>query len=341
MNLTVTALVYQKATRQASHNIQSCSCVKSIIFTSIILTQMFINLSNTFSQNQLPNASVGKIIRFNEFKSKYVIARNIDVWIPLDYNPSHKYAVLYMQDGQMLFDNKITWNNQSWNVDDTAQKLMDEGKTKKFIVVGIWNVDSTRHRDYFPQKPFESLRPTEQDSVSAQLKQVGRCLSKFQPKSDDYLRFIVSELKPFIEQNFSVKRDRSNNFIAGSSMGGLISIYALCEYPEVFGGAACISTHWPGTFTLKNNPFPSEMLRYLSLNLPDPSSHKIYFDCGDQTLDALYPEIQKKVNLVLKNKGYNSINNTSILFFPGDDHSEASWEKRLHFSLEFLFHSRN
>lgn len=298
---------------------------------------MLVNFSMLYSQNLIPKVSSGKIIRFNDFKSNFVSARNIDVWIPADYSPKQKYAVLYMHDGQMLFDEKITWNKQAWNVDETAQRLMDEGKTRKFIVVGIWNVDSTRHRDYFPQKPFESLRVSEQDTVSAQLRKAGRCLDKFQPKSDDYLRFIVAELKPFIEQNFSVKGDPSNNFIAGSSMGGLISLYALCEYPEVFGGAACISTHWPGTFTLKNNPFLGEMLRYVNNKFPDPTSHKIYFDCGDQTLDALYPEIQKEVNVIFKKNGFNSDKNSSFLFFPGDDHSEASWEKRLHFSLEFLF----
>ena len=75
-------------------------------------------------------------------------------------------------------------------------------------------------------------------------------------QSDAYLKFLVTELKPFIDSTFSVATDRSNTFIAGSSMGGLISMYAVCEYPAVFGGAACLSTHWPGIFTAENNPIP-------------------------------------------------------------------------------------
>ena len=72
-------------------------------------------------------------------------------------------------------------------------------------------------------------------------------------QSDNYLKFLVKELKPFIDSSFSTLKDQQNTFIAGSSMGGLISMYAICEYPLVFGGAACLSTHWPGIFTMINN----------------------------------------------------------------------------------------
>lgn len=119
-------------------------------------------------------------------------------------------------------------------------------------------------------------------------------------------------------------------------MGGLISIYAICEYPEVFGGAACLSTHWPGSFTLKNNPFPGRMLKYLRKNLPDPATHKIYFDCGDQTLDSLYPGIQRRVDRIMTAKGFTAAQ-WMTKYFPGEDHSENAWNRRLHIPLEFLF----
>ena len=121
----------------------------------------------------------------------------------------------------------------------------------------------------------------------------------------------------------------------GSSMGGLLSIYAICQYPNIFYGAACLSTHWPGSFTLKNNPFPDEILAYLTRNLPRPKEHKIYFDCGDQTLDALYPDIQKKVDSIMLLKGYDNTNWVTK-YFPGEDHSEKSWNKRVNIPLEFL-----
>jgi predicted alpha/beta superfamily hydrolase len=164
----------------------------------------------------------------------------------------------------------------------------------------------------------------------------GRIKEMFKPQSDNYLKFIVKELKPYIDQKYSVYTNSENTYIAGSSMGGLISMYAMCEYPKIFGGAACLSTHWVGTFTLENNPVPDSFIDYLSKNLPDPSDHKIYFDCGDQTLDALYPPIQKKVDRVMTATGYHE-NNWITKYFPGDDHSEKSWNKRLNIPLEFLF----
>lgn len=284
---------------------------------------------------QSPEVSLGKIQHIENFPSKYVDARNIDVWMPDGYSVSEKYAVLYMHDGQMLYDAATTWNKQSWEVDEVAGKLIREGKTKKFIVVGIWNNGSKRHPEYFPQKPFENLLPTQKDTITAQLQKAGRTKEKFQPISDLYLKFLVTELKPYIDNHFSTLKNRENTVIAGSSMGGLISMYAICEYPEVFGGAACISTHWPGTFSSENNPIPDAFLNYMNSHLPDPKTHQFYFDYGNKTLDALYPELQKKVDLLMKNKGFTPSTWTTQ-FFEGKDHSEKSWTERLHIPFEFL-----
>lgn len=284
----------------------------------------------------LPSVVSGKIERIANFKSRYVTARNVDVWLPEGYSDSLKYAVLYMHDGQMLYDPEITWNSQAWNVDDVAAGLMNSGATKPFVVVGIWNGGQTRHADYFPQKPFKMLSKAERNSVTAQLQQSGRIDGRFNPQSDNYLKFIVRELKPYIDKNYSVHTDRENTFITGSSMGGLISMYAVCEYPDVFGGAACLSTHWPGTFTTENNPIPDAFINYLSQNLPNPESHKIYFDTGDQGLDAQYPPVQKKVDSVMTERGYSETN-WITRYFTGDDHSENAWNRRLHIPLTFLF----
>lgn len=284
---------------------------------------------------QIPAVVNGKIVRIENFKSKFVTARNVDIWLPEGYCDTVKYAVLYMHDGQMLYDPTLCWNKQAWDVDDTGSKLMTENKAKKFIVVGIWNGGETRHPDYFPQKPFEQLTQIEKDTISAQLKRAERAKALFQPNSDNYLKFIVKELKPFIDDNYSVHKDRANTFIAGSSMGGLISMYAICEYPKIFGGAACLSTHWIGSFTLHNNPMPNAFVKYLRKNLPSPKNHKIYFDCGDQSLDALYPEIQQKVDKVMISNRF-SVENWKTKYLPGEDHSEKAWSKRLNIPLEFL-----
>jgi len=296
---------------------------------------LFISIIFTFLSNaQEVKVSSGKVQRFANFQSKLIDARNIDIWLPDGYSNKKKYAVLYMNDGQALYDPETTWNKQAWEVDEIAGKLIAEGKTQKFIVVGIWNNGPKRHPEYFPQKPFESLTQIQKDTVTAQLQKAGRTKEIFQPYSDLYLKFLVTELKPFIDKNFSTNPDQST-FIAGSSMGGLISMYAICEYPKVFGGAACLSTHWPGTFTVANNPIPSAFVNYLNANLPNPKDHKIYFDYGDQTLDAMYKPFQEKVDIVMKAKGFTN-KNWETKFFPGENHSEVAWAKRLDIPLLFL-----
>jgi predicted alpha/beta superfamily hydrolase len=282
----------------------------------------------------------GKIDLFESFPSKYISERDVEVWLPEGYNSRKKYAVLYMHDGQMLFDASTTWNHQSWGVDDVAGKLLKEGILQDFIVVGISNSGKTRHVDYFPQKPFELLTQAQKDFVSEKLSEPGKAIIPFKPNSDNYLKFIVTELKPFIDKKYSVYKDKVHTFIAGSSMGGLISIYAICEYPDIFGGAACLSTHWPGIFTVENNPVPEAFVTYLRTHLPNPKNHKIYFDYGDKTLDAMYPPLQKKVDEVMKDKGF-SAKNWMTKYFPGDDHSEKSWNRRLNIPLEFLLKKRN
>jgi enterochelin esterase-like enzyme len=290
---------------------------------------------NHFALAQLPVPASGTIQRAENFPSKYVAARNIDIWLPANYNPNKKYAVLYMHDGQNLYDSNTTWNYQSWDVDDVLDKLMQAQTIQDVLVVGIWNGQQSRHAEYFPQKPFESLLPAEKDSITAELQIAARTKEGFTPTSDNYLQFLVEELKPYIDSTYSTYTDRAHTFIAGSSMGGLISLYAICEYPKVFGGAACFSTHWPGTFRVDNNPVPEAFVRYMRDHLPDPSSHRLYFDYGDQGLDALYPPLQTKADAVMKAKGFSE-KNWITRYFPGENHSERAWNKRLHIPMLFL-----
>jgi len=300
-----------------------------------IILILLLSLTNWFINAQEATVSSGSLKRFSNFKSQFVDARNIDVWLPNGYSKHEKYAVLYLHDGQMLYDAKTTWNKQAWEVDSIAGKLIDANKTRKFIIVGIWNNDKKRHPEYFPQKPYESLTPTEKEFVTKQLQEKGRITSTFIPISDLYLQFLVTELKPFIDHNFSTKKDRKNTFIAGSSMGGLISMYAICEYPKVFGGAVCMSTHWPGIFSVTNNPIPDAFFNYMKNHLPNPKNHKLYFDYGDQTLDAMYQPFQEKADLILVEKGFTKAN-WMTKFFPGKDHSEKSWRQRFDIPLLFM-----
>jgi enterochelin esterase-like enzyme len=285
---------------------------------------------------QFPKVSSGTIVRFENFKTEIIEPRNVDVWLPSGYNPDDRYTVLYMHDGQMLFDSAITWNRQEWGVDETMSRLISDGTIEKNIVVGIWNISEIRHSDYFPQKPFNYLGQQFRDSIikSAQRNKDTQ-LFKTNINSDNYLRFIVEELKPFIDENFSTLPGPEATFVAGSSMGGLISMYAMCEYPDVFGGAACISTHWPGIFNFENNPIPGAFANYLRENLPPPGNHKIYFDFGTETLDAVYEPYQKMMDEVMKEKGY-SADNWMTRKFEGEDHSENAWRERFEIPVVFL-----
>lgn len=283
----------------------------------------------------IPTVSAGTIVRIDSFESKFIDKRIIDIWLPDNYSTSKKYAVLYMQDGQMLFDSSTTWNKQAWEIAATATKLITEKKIQEFIVVGIWNGGQVRHASYFPQKPYENLTLIEKEFVTKKLQEKNRITDSFVPNSDNYLKFIVQELKLYIDNKYSVYTDSDHTFIGGSSMGGLISIYAVCEYPTIFGGTICMSTHWPGIFEAEKNPIPDAFFKYLKNNLPNPQNHKIYFDCGDQTLDAMYPNLQKQVDILMTKKGFTT-KNWITKHFPGDDHSEKSWNRRLHIPLEFL-----
>jgi len=278
--------------------------------------------------------SYGIIQRLDSFPSKFVRPRTIDVWLPDNYSVNQKYAVLYMHDGQMLFDSTTTWNKQEWKIDEIVGGLMADGKIENSIVVAIWNHSDIRHSNYYPQKPFESLPKKFIDSMfSLSSKQYG---SDFKlPDSDNYLKFIVEEVKPYIDANYSVYKNVENTFISGSSMGGLISMYALCEYPTIFGGAACLSTHWPGIMPFENNPIPASFFKYLEGNLPSPKNHKIYFDYGTATLDEYYLPFQYRVDEVLKLKGYDNTNSKNLKF-EGENHSENSWNKRFQIPVEFL-----
>ena len=297
------------------------------------LTALLLSCNNS-TVKKIPEVSSGKLIRIENFQSKFVNPRNIDVWLPEGYDSARKHAVIYMQDGQMLFDSTTTWNKQEWHVDEVITKMIQEGKIKDCIVVAICNNNDSRNSEYFPAVALDGLLEPTRSSIV-------KNLLKDKPQSDNYLKFIVGELKPYIDKTFSTYDDPKNTIILGSDMGGLISAYAFCKYPEVFGGAACLSTHWPmiGVSLLYNRKIIDNTSRafreYLSSNLPSPPRGKIYFDYGSEKLDGVYKPYQQLVDNIMKNAGYTSVNWITMEFINAD-HSERSWSKRLHIPLEFL-----
>ncbi len=279
----------------------------------------------------------GELVRVENFPTQLITPRNVDIWLPENYNEKLKYQVLYMHDGQMLFDASNTWNKQEWKVDEVVSQLIENKSIDNIIVVAIWNIPEIRHTDLYPLKPLSSLSKDEKELVLAELRN-NNFPTDFESKinSDNYLKFIVQDVKPYIDSHFSVYTDAKNTAIMGSSMGGLISMYALCEYPNVFGKAACLSTHWVGFRDFKNTPIPESFFNYMALHLPSPKTHKVYFDYGTATLDASYLNYQHRVDEVLQQKGFTT-NTYKNLKFEGADHSEDSWQKRIHIPIEFIF----
>jgi predicted alpha/beta superfamily hydrolase len=300
--------------------------LKSIYF-SIFIFPVFV-----FAQTS--KVSYGTIKEINSFQSKFIIPHHVDVWTPEGYNKKDKYAVLYMNDGEEMFDTSSTSIKNGWAMDETITSLLKEDKIKKCIVVAIWSNGHLRHGEYFPQKPFETFSGKEQDSFY-QVKYPVKPMLQSKVQSDNYLKFLVKELKPFIDKNYSTLKDAKNTFIGGSSMGALISWYAVCEYPKVFGGAACMSTHWPGLLPNKNNLISNVFNQYLQTNAPSAQNHKFYFDYGSIQADWFYKPLQSKVDLLFETKGYTADNYVSKEF-KGGDHSNKSWKKRLDIPLLFL-----
>jgi len=315
--------------------------MRTIFYNLIISLFVSCGCTNYLSaqSNQLAVPSIttqqlenGLLKRIDSFPSKYVTPRSVDIWLPKDYDATLKYAVLYMHDGQRLFTGESDKKGREMMVDETASILMSDNKIKNLIVVGIHSIGKERHSNYFPQKPFETLPKKRTDSLTLIAQSMGMNVTI---SSDNYLKFIIEELKPYVDAQFSTKTDVQNTFIAGASMGGLVSMYAVCEYPEVFGGAACLSTHWPGFMPSEGNPIPQVFFEYMKTHLPSSKTHKFYFDFGTEGMDRFYGEFEDEVNALFEANGYTKESFLNLKI-EGGNHSEEFWSKRFDVPLLFL-----
>ena len=292
------------------------------------------NSGQTETPGDKPGEGTGEVQKGQVFihtiKSKTLGERTIRVYMPSDYElGGGPYDVLYMQDGQMLFDSKITWNHQEWGVDEAMDTLIALGRIRPTMVVGIDAAgtasDTKRIAEYCP-------------SDVANLIADGHAMysGKITPKGNEYLQFVVDEVKPFIEMTYpQAYKEREHTWIMGSSCGGLISSYAVNKYPDVFAGAACMSTH--STLSV-DATFDMEVVKgyvqYLTKTRP-VNTYKIYFDRGDKTLDANYADTQEFVNGGYTGDGWCEPS-FKYEFFPGAAHDEKSWRARLDVPLVFL-----
>ncbi|MCA9923274.1 MAG: alpha/beta hydrolase [Anaerolineales bacterium] len=262
-------------------------------------------------------------IRHPNFTSQHVPPRHIDIWLPPGYhaNGNGRFPTLYMHDGQNLFFPEYAYLGETWGISAAMTRLIAAKTIRSTIVIGIWNSGDTRWSEYMPERPLttpkgRAILPTLREKMGDRA------------TSDSYLRFLVTELKPFIDKTYRTLPERENTAVMGSSMGGLVSLYALCEYPHIFHAAGCLSTHWPAGDGI--------VLNYLRKKLPPPGAHKLYFDYGTETLDTAYEPYQQQADAVLQAAGYVQGQDWITRRFDGAAHNEPSWRERVHIPLQFL-----
>lgn len=266
-------------------------------------------------------------IKLEDFPSKHIGSRTVEILTPINVHHGERFPVLYMFDGQNIFHSFKGWGgkmNKGWRVSQVLDSLNRTTSIPPMIVVGIFNSEK-RMSEYMPAKPQDLLKKRIAETKSDWYK----IFQTEPPQSDDQLRFLIEEVKPYVDQHFLSLPDQQHTFVGGSSMGGLMAAYAICEYPVIFGGAACFSTHWPA--------LDGVFLEYFKTHLPDPSSHKLYFDHGTEGLDAEYEPFQMIADEAIKSSGYEVNSNWITRTFDGAKHHEDDWHDRFHVPLEFFF----
>lgn len=280
--------------------------------------------------------SPGRVVVHDAFPSRHVAPRRVVVWLPAGYDGSdERYAVLYMHDGQNLFDPATSMGGEPWAVDRHLDALARAHRARPTIVVGVWNTDQ-RSREYAPAAPLATL-------PAPVVAEAG--LGEIPLLSDNYVEFLTQELKPFVDARYRTRPGRDDTVVMGSSMGGLISLYALARRPDVFGAAGCLSTHWPITVNPDFLQRPGDprverlaqaYLDWLRVNLPAAGTHRLYFDHGTEHLDSLYAPFQRRMDAVLADRGYRRDVDAMSRVFPGTTHDERAWRARLDLPLAFL-----
>lgn len=299
-----------------------------------IYTTLILAIAGCFpalaTEPPVQHADCGKIERLRIYSPQLKDTITVDTWLPEDYgqNPDERYPVVYMHDGQNLFDASTTWNHQSWEMDQAMCSLVNSGKIKPAILVGVHSFADTRVADLMPQK---AVTGTPLESVLEEVKLKGMA-----PRGDAYAAFIVETLKPIVDKTFHTEPDMLHTTVMGSSMGGLMSIYALCEYPEVFGNAICMSTHWTGAPSVAKE-FEDAMYNYIDANLPSPENHRLYFDHGTKTIDAGYGPAEDRILEMINSNGYSIADRTLLNIVDyGAMHEERAWASRVKIPLIFL-----
>jgi predicted alpha/beta superfamily hydrolase len=238
---------------------------------------------------------------YNFYSNSLKNERTIVVWLPESYETERqkRYPVLYMHDGQNLFDPHTSYIGVDWQMDETADSLIKKGEIQEIIIVGIYNT---------PDR-IEEYSDTE--------------------KGRAYMDFIIHDVKPFIDNNYRTLPDRDHTAVMGSSMGGLISFFLIWRYPQIFSKAGCLSTslYW-------NN---GALLKEIENFTGQKPEIKIYLDSSGKGSEGRMKPDYENLKTLLISKGFEDGKDVEYYFDKEGDHSERSWSKRVWQPLKFLF----
>ncbi len=242
----------------------------------------------------------GCIERHPRMQGEGILPRDVLVWLPPGYGspPGQRYPVLYMQDGQNIFEEGNSLSGLSWQADETAGRLMLEGRICKAVIVALYNTEDRQ----------EEYGDTE--------------------KGKAYMRFVVERVKPVIDDAYRTVAERNGTSVIGSSMGALISFLLAWDHPEVFSAAACLSP----AFVYGGNSVIPLVRGYRGSR----KEIRLYVDNGTVGLDRDLQKGCDEMMEALREKGFVPGRDVEWYFDEGAEHSEAAWSRRLWRSLCFL-----
>lgn len=253
----------------------------------------------------------GRLRFHRRFPSRYLSTpRDIVVYLPPDYDVGdRRHPVLYLQDGQNLFDPATAFGGQDWRADMTADWLIREGSIEPLILVGIYNTGVRRISEYTPTRDRRRRKGG---------------------KADRYALMLARELKPFIDREYRTRRPASDTGVGGSSLGGLASLETGLLYPRVFGKLAVLSPSvwWDDRSIL-------QMVRLCDL----PSKPRIWLDAGTEEGDPSVISDLRTLRQELLEKGWREGIDLRYSEVPGAGHNEYAWGARLGEVLKYLFPS--
>ena len=258
---------------------------------------------------QAPHTLTGEFRFHSKFHSRHLPTdRDVLVYLPPGYDSEarRRYPVLYLHDGQNLFDGATSFiPGQEWCVDETAQALITDRRIEPLIIVGIYNTGRERVEEYTP-------------TVDPRHKVGGR--------ADAYGRMLVEELKPFIDSHYRTKRGAAHTGLGGSSLGGLVSLYLGVRYPRVFGKLAVVSPSvwWDNRMIVRD---VGALRRKPRL--------RIWLDMGTaESEDAT--DQARTLRDALVAKGWRLDGDLRYFEDVGAKHNEAAWATRVEPILRFL-----